>query len=151
MNRFQPPIEDLSTHSFVWRKRPIVQTTIDFVNEHNYERLHIDDGILDTEGQHPNKRIVTKHLGWNIIATLHGIDISKAEEGHNDDDDDNDTNIFDEAIKAPNDNDYHEPRPNIQILPLVILLWHKSQGLHNHRHLAFCNSYTYVNGFFYFR
>jgi hypothetical protein len=26
-----------------------------------------------------------------------------------DDDDDNDTNIHDEAIDAPNDNDYHEP------------------------------------------
>jgi hypothetical protein len=25
---------------------PIVQTTIDFVSEHNYDRLHIDDGIL---------------------------------------------------------------------------------------------------------
>jgi hypothetical protein len=32
--------------------------------------------------------------------------------------------------------------PNIQILPLIILLGHKSQRLHNHRHLAFCNSYT---------
>jgi hypothetical protein len=33
------------------------------------------------------------------------------EEGCNDDDDDddNDTNILDEAIEAPNDNDYHEP------------------------------------------
>ncbi len=28
-----------------------------------------------------------------------------------DDDDDNDTNIQYEAIDAPNDNDYHEPRP----------------------------------------
>jgi hypothetical protein len=34
--------------------------------------------------------------------------------------------------------------PNIQILPLVIFLSHKSQGFHNHRHLAFYNSYTYV-------
>jgi hypothetical protein len=34
--------------------------------------------------------------------------------------------------------------PNIQILPLVILVGHESQGLHNHRHLAFHNSYTYV-------
>jgi hypothetical protein len=40
---------------------------------------------------------------------LHGIDISKAEEGRNDDDDDNDTNILDEAIEVPNDSDYHEP------------------------------------------
>jgi hypothetical protein len=28
-----------------------------------------------------------------------------------DDDDDNDTNIHDEAIDAPNYNDYHEPQP----------------------------------------
>jgi hypothetical protein len=32
--------------------------------------------------------------------------------------------------------------PNIQILPLIILLSHESQRFHNHRHLAFCNSYT---------
>jgi hypothetical protein len=32
--------------------------------------------------------------------------------------------------------------PNIQILPLVILLGHESQGFHNHRHLAFYNTYT---------
>jgi len=51
---------------------------------------------------------VTKHLGQNIITTLHGIDTSNAEEGCNDDDDDNDTDIPNEAIKAPNDSDYHE-------------------------------------------
>jgi hypothetical protein len=32
--------------------------------------------------------------------------------------------------------------PNIQIRPLIILLGHESQGLHNNKHLAFCNSYT---------
>jgi hypothetical protein len=32
--------------------------------------------------------------------------------------------------------------PNIQILQLVIILGHESQELHNHKHLAFCNSYT---------
>jgi hypothetical protein len=32
--------------------------------------------------------------------------------------------------------------PNIQILGLVAILGHESQKLHNHRHLAFCNSYT---------
>jgi hypothetical protein len=37
--------------------------------------------------------------------------ISKAKEGHNDDDDDNDTKFLDEVIEAPNDNEYHEPRP----------------------------------------
>ncbi len=47
----------------------------------------------------------------NIITTLRRTNISKAEEGRNDDDDDNDTNIHDEAIEALNDNDYHEPRP----------------------------------------
>ncbi len=93
---------------------------------------------------------MTKHSRRNIITTLCGINTSEVEEGCNNDDDDNDTNIPDEAIEAPNDNDYHERRkkyelsqnPNIQILPLVIFLGHESQGLHNHRHLAFCNIYT---------
>jgi hypothetical protein len=31
------------------------------------------------------------------------------EEGCNDDDDDNDIDIRDEVIEAPNDSDYHEP------------------------------------------
>jgi hypothetical protein len=31
--------------------------------------------------------------------------------------------------------------PNIQIQQLVIILGHESQKLHNHKHLAFCNSY----------
>jgi hypothetical protein len=31
---------------------------------------------------------------------------------------------------------------NIQIFPLIIFLGHESQRLHNHRYLAFCNSYT---------
>jgi carbamoylphosphate synthase small subunit len=50
---------------------------------------------------------MTKCLGQNIITTLCGIDISKMKEGHNDDDD-NDTNILNEAIEAPNDSDYHK-------------------------------------------
>jgi len=37
----------------------------------------------------------------------------EVEEGHNDDDDDddNDIDIPHEAIEAPNDSEYHEPRP----------------------------------------
>jgi len=97
---------------------------------------------LDIEGQCPTKGIMTKHSGQNIIKTLCGTNISKAKERRNDDDDDNDTNIPDEAIEASNDSDYHELRPQHQILPLVILLSHKSRRLHNNRHLAFCNSYT---------
>jgi hypothetical protein len=54
---------------------------------------------------------VTKRLGQNIITTLHGIDISKTKEGCNDNDDDNENDILDEAIEAPNDSDYHEPLP----------------------------------------
>jgi hypothetical protein len=54
---------------------------------------------------------VTKRSRRNITTTLHGIYISKAEEGCNDDNDDNDTNILDEAIEAPNDSDYHEFQP----------------------------------------
>jgi len=49
--------------------------------------------------------------GKNIITTLCGTNTSEVEEGCNDDDDANDTNIHDEAIEAPNDNDYHEPWP----------------------------------------
>ncbi len=106
-----PPTIEFSTRQVTQRKRPIVETTITFVGEHNYERPHIDEGILDIEGWCPTKQIVTKRSNWNIITTLHGIDISKAEEGRNDDDDDNDTNILDEAIEVPNDSDYHEPWP----------------------------------------
>jgi hypothetical protein len=53
MNHFQPPIKDLSTHQVSRRKRPIIQTIITFVGEHNYEQPHINDGILDIKGQHP--------------------------------------------------------------------------------------------------
>jgi hypothetical protein len=70
-----------------------------------------NDGILDIEGRHPTKRIVTKCLGQNIITTLRGTNILEVEEGHNDDDEDNDTDILDETIEAPNDNDFHEPPP----------------------------------------
>ncbi len=86
---------------------PIIQTTITFVGEHNYEQPHIHDDILDIERQQPNKWIVTKHSRQNIITTLCGTYISKTEEGHNDDDDDNDNHIDipNEAIEAPNDND----------------------------------------------
>ncbi len=72
-----------------------------------------NDGILDIEGHHPTKWIVTKHSGWNIIANLHGTNTLEAKEHHNDDDDDNDTNILDETIEAPNDSNYHELWPNI--------------------------------------
>jgi hypothetical protein len=56
---------------------------------------------------------VTKHSRQNIIITLCGTYTSETEEGHNDDDDDNDNDIDipNEAIEAPNDNDYHELRP----------------------------------------
>jgi hypothetical protein len=55
MNHLWPPIENLSTCQIIQGKRPIVQTTIVFVNEHNYEQPHTNDGILDIEGQHPAK------------------------------------------------------------------------------------------------
>jgi hypothetical protein len=50
MNCLWPPIEDLLTCRIIQKKRPILQTTITFVDEHNYEQPHIDDGILDIEG-----------------------------------------------------------------------------------------------------
>jgi hypothetical protein len=109
MNRLLPPIEDSSTHWINWGKRPTIQTTIVFVGEHNYEQPHTNDGILDIEGQHPTKQIVSKCLSQNIITTLCGTNTLETEEGHNNDD--NDINIPDEAIEAPNDSEYHEPRP----------------------------------------
>jgi hypothetical protein len=33
-----------------------------FVGEHNYEQPHTNDGILDIEGRHPTKKIVSKCL-----------------------------------------------------------------------------------------
>jgi hypothetical protein len=55
-----PPTIEFSTRQVTQRKRPIVETTITFVGEHNYERPHIDEGILDIEGWCPTKQIVTK-------------------------------------------------------------------------------------------
>jgi hypothetical protein len=72
-----------------------------FISEHNYEQPHTNDGILDIEGLCFTKQIVTRHSRQNIITTLHGTNISKVEEGCNDDDDDNDTDILDETIEAP--------------------------------------------------
>jgi len=64
------------------------------------------------------------------------------EKGCNDDDDDNDTKIPNEALRPQMIVTTMNFDPNIQILPLIILLSHESQRFHNHRHLAFCNSYT---------
>ncbi len=49
---------------------------------------------------------------------LAGTNISKTKERHNDDDDDNDIEFLDEAIGAPNDNEYHEPWPQNPI-PII--------------------------------
>ncbi len=111
MNRCHPPIEDSSSHRITQKKKPIVQTIIVFVGEHNYEWPHIDDGILDFEGWHPIKWIVTKHSSRNIITILHGTNILQVKEKCNNDDDDNDIEIFDEAIEAPNCSDYNELQP----------------------------------------
>jgi len=54
---------------------------------------------------------VTKHSRQNIITTLCRTYTSETEEGHIYDDDDNDIAIPNEVIEAPNDNDYHELRP----------------------------------------
>ncbi len=88
---------------------------------------------MDIKKQHPTKQIMTKCSGRNIVTTLCGIDISKAEEGRNDDDDD-DNDILDEVIKAPMTMTTMNFNPNIQFFPLIILLGHESQGLHNHMH-----------------
>jgi hypothetical protein len=47
-----------------------------------------------------------KSSGSNIVTTLHGTNISEVEERHNDDDD---NDIPNGAIEAPNDSDYQEP------------------------------------------
>jgi hypothetical protein len=82
---------------------------------------------LDIKGQHPTNWIVTKCLKRNIITTLCGANTSKIKEGRNDDDYDIDTRTFlmrplrpQMIVITMNLN------PNIQILPLVILLGHKS-------------------------
>ncbi len=50
---------------------------------------------------------------------LAGTNILKPKERHNDDDDDdNDIEFLDEAIGAPNDNEYHEPWPQNPI-PII--------------------------------
>jgi hypothetical protein len=56
----------------------------------------------------------TPPIVTNIITTSHGTYILEVEECNNDDDDD-DTDIHDERSEAPNDNDYHEPRPTSTI------------------------------------
>jgi hypothetical protein len=56
MNHLRSRIEDLSTHEVTQRKRPIVQTTIVFVGEHNYEQPHTNDGIsILRDNTSPNK------------------------------------------------------------------------------------------------
>jgi hypothetical protein len=40
------------------------------------------------------------------------------------DDDENDTNIHDEAIEAPNDNDYREPQPH----NIILVIGHHSKS-----------------------
>jgi hypothetical protein len=64
---------------------------------------------------------------------LHGTNILKAKEGRNDDDndDDNDTHIPNEAIEPQMTRTTMNLPPKIQILQLVILLSHESQGRHN--------------------
>ncbi len=79
-------------------------------------------------------------MGWNIITTLCGTNISEMEEGCNDDDgDDNDTNILDEAIEALNDSDYHELQPQHpnSAISHPFRSWIKRAS-----QLTFCNFYT---------
>jgi hypothetical protein len=80
----------------------------------------------------------------NIITTLCGTDILEAAEGCNNDDDKMTLTFLMKQLRPQMIVTTMNLNPNIQILPLVILLGHKSQGLHNHKHLAFYNSCTYV-------
>jgi hypothetical protein len=50
-----------------------------FVGEQHYYQSHTNDGIMDIEGQHLTKLIVTKHLRHNIIVSLRGKNTSEVE------------------------------------------------------------------------
>jgi hypothetical protein len=54
---------------------------------------------------------VTKRSRQNIITTLRGTNASMAKEELNMMMMTKDTNILNEVIEAPNDNDYHESQP----------------------------------------
>jgi hypothetical protein len=82
---------------------------------------------------------------------LAGTNILETKEGRNNDDDDNDIEFLDEAIEVPNDNEYHEPRPQNPI-PAIghpsrpritrvsrFQIVERRQKL---KHLAFWNTYT---------
>ncbi len=123
MNYFWPVIQDSSTHQVTQGKRLTNQTTIVFVGKQDYEQPYINYGILDIKGWCPIKRIVTKCSRQNTITTLCGTNTLQAKEGHNDDDD-NDTDILDEAIEAPNGNDYHERWPKMNcMIGLCLEYW----------------------------
>ncbi len=93
---------------------------------------HIQIGIVSINGWCPNKQIVTKQVGQNIIMTLCGTNISKAKEWCNDDYENIDIN--DDGKEAPNDNDYHEsqlqiPIPQLVVFPHLELLGHRNHCL----------------------
>lgn len=52
-----PPIQNLS-HKLL---KLVVQTTMAFISEQDYDQLHMDDGIVDIEGQCVTNWIVTKN------------------------------------------------------------------------------------------
>jgi hypothetical protein len=108
---------------------------------------HTNDINLDIEGWHPTKQIVTKRSRQNIITTLHGTYISKVEEGCNDDDETMTSTFFMRQLRPQIIVITMSLNPKIQIMPMVILLGHESQRLHNHKQLAFCNTYTKVKFF----
>ncbi len=66
----------------------------------DYDRLHVDEGIINIKGQCATKWIMTKCLRQNTIMTLHGTNTVKVEECCNGNDD-NDININGEWWKAP--------------------------------------------------
>jgi hypothetical protein len=81
------------------------------------------------------KRIAAKCSRQNIITILCGTNISKAKKGHNNDDDDNDIDILNEAIEAPNDINYHELWPQNPIFtighPSIIRILEKNNYVYN--------------------
>jgi hypothetical protein len=48
-----------------------------FIGGQDYDRLHIDNGIIDIKGQRATKWIVTKCLRQNTIMTLRGTNTLK--------------------------------------------------------------------------
>lgn len=55
MSHLCAPIINSYTQQVIRGKRELVQTTMAFIGEQDYDRLDTDDGIIDIKGQHATK------------------------------------------------------------------------------------------------